>query len=164
MGEGDVVGEALAAAHRSYTSERACSGLVSVARARRGACRRPGVSLVYHYQSGHCTQLENLHTITYICVKGSHLRFGYQMYATMHLAAAWLVVFAVLVASPCRRWRQCTVNFLVNPSAEGWWPQRGDVFPGPAGLQRAGESCCHFGRGAGDRGQGASTGCACPVN
>ena len=20
---------------------------------------------------------------------------------------------------------------LANPSAEGWWPQRGDVFPGP---------------------------------
>ena len=26
---------------------------------------------------------------------------------------------------------------LANPSAEGWWPQRGDVFPGPAGLQKA---------------------------
>ena len=26
---------------------------------------------------------------------------------------------------------------LANPSAEGWWPQRGDVIPGPAGLQKA---------------------------
>ena len=26
---------------------------------------------------------------------------------------------------------------LANPSAEGWRPQRGDVFPGPAGLQKA---------------------------
>ena len=26
---------------------------------------------------------------------------------------------------------------LANPSAEGWWPQRGDVFPGPVGLQKA---------------------------
>eukprot|EP01043_Picozoa_sp_COSAG02_P075287 COSAG02_NODE_15453_length_1169_cov_17.600158_1_plen_68_part_10 len=30
---------------------------------------------------------------------------------------------------------------LANPSAGGWWPidrpQRGDVFPGPAGLQKA---------------------------
>ena len=23
---------------------------------------------------------------------------------------------------------------LANPSAEGWWPQRGDVFPGPEGV------------------------------
>ena len=24
---------------------------------------------------------------------------------------------------------------LANPSAEGWWPQRGDVFPVPEGVQ-----------------------------
>ena len=26
---------------------------------------------------------------------------------------------------------------LANPSAEGWWPQRGDVFPALKGLQKA---------------------------
>ena len=60
----------------------------------------------------------------------------------MALVATWAVPLSLF-----SQWLSFSVstlealNFqpegLANPSAEGWWPQRGDVFPGPAGLQKA---------------------------
>ena len=41
---------------------------------------------------------------------------------------------------------------LANPSAEGWWPQRGDVFPGPEGVA---EGQLAGGGGARERARGA---------
>jgi hypothetical protein len=52
-----------------------------------------------------------------------------------------LRLHALRVRACVRGRRREALNFqpegLANACAEGWWPQRGDVFPGPAGLQKA---------------------------